>query len=198
MSGILSVCALPESDEAEDLIGLLALADVGVGVAERPSLGVLSEEGQHAGLAAATRGYVVPLEHRVVAVVGDGVEIEVEGVTGEEVLALHELMPAAEQAGILGGVDARGILREIALLGYGIESREQSQAFVGHQGHHVAAAFDAPELEGQAGAQGVLGRDHPGARQMSGASQLVEPQANQVGHEKEQPAAAGGQAARGE
>jgi len=62
----------------------------------------------------------------------------------------------------------------------------------------VAPAFDAPELEGQAGAQGVLGRDHPGAREVSGACQLVQFQADQVGHEEEKPAAAGGHGARGE
>src|SRR6266571_7749433 len=115
MSGVLAVRALPEGDETEDLLGFLALADVGVGVAEGPSLGVLGEEGQDTGLASRARGDVVALEDRVVAVVGDGVEIEVEGIAGEEALSLHELMPGGEQTGILGGVDPRGILGEKAL-----------------------------------------------------------------------------------
>ncbi len=105
MPGVLAMGALPEGDEAEDLLGLLALADVGVGVAEGPSLGVLGEEGQDTGLASRARGDVVTLEHRVVAVVGDGVEIEVEGIAGEEVLPFHKLMPGGEQTGSLGGVD---------------------------------------------------------------------------------------------
>ena len=51
-----AVVALPEVDEAEDLFGLLALADVGVGVAEDLAVGVLGEEGENAGLAAAALG----------------------------------------------------------------------------------------------------------------------------------------------
>src|SRR3990172_5330705 len=107
MSGVLAVGALPEGDETEDLFGLLTLADVGVGVAKGPSLGVLGEEGQHTGVAARARRDVVTLEHGVVAVVGDGVEIEVEGIAGEEVLTLHELMPGGEQTRVLGGVHPR-------------------------------------------------------------------------------------------
>ena len=96
MSGVLAVRALPEGNEAEDLLGLLTLADVGVGVAESPSFGVLGEEGQDTGLAARARGDVVALEHRVVAIVGDGVEIKIEGIADKEVLPLHKLMPGGE------------------------------------------------------------------------------------------------------
>src|SRR6266508_195533 len=180
-----AVRALPEVDEAEDFFGLLALADVGIGVAEGPSLGILGKKGQDTGLAAATHRDVMALEYRVVAGVRDGVEIEVEGIAGKEVLPFHELMPGGEQTGILGGVDTRGILGKKALLWNGVESCEQGQAFVGHQGHDMAAAFDAPELECKASAQGVLGGDHPGTRQASSAGQLVQLQANQVRHEEE-------------
>jgi hypothetical protein len=49
----------------------------------------------------------VPLEDGIIAVVGDGVEIEVEGIAGEAVLAIHELMPGGEQAGDPGGIKDR-------------------------------------------------------------------------------------------
>lgn len=55
--------SFPEGDEAEDLFGLLALADVGVGVAEGAALGVLGKEGEDTGLAARACGDVVTLEH---------------------------------------------------------------------------------------------------------------------------------------
>ena len=41
MSGTLPVSLLPEGDEAKDLFGLLAFAQIRVGVAEGMSLGVL-------------------------------------------------------------------------------------------------------------------------------------------------------------
>src|SRR3989441_10383773 len=124
MSRILAVGALPEGDETEDLFRLLSLADIGVGVAEGPPLGVLGQEGQDTGLAARARGNVVTLEDRVVAVVGNGVEIEVEGIAGEEVLPLHELMQGGEQTGILGRVDPGGVLGKQDLLAEGDEYGE--------------------------------------------------------------------------
>src|SRR6202521_5984386 len=51
-----AMLALPECDEAKDLLGLVALADVGVGVAEDLAVGVLGQEGKNAGLAAAALG----------------------------------------------------------------------------------------------------------------------------------------------
>jgi hypothetical protein len=43
----------PELDELEDGLGLLAFAQIGIGVAEDLTLGFLGQEGQDAGLAAA-------------------------------------------------------------------------------------------------------------------------------------------------
>ena len=74
----LAVLPLPELDEAEDLLGLLTLAQIGVGVAEGPTAGVLRQEGQHAGLSATARGHEVPLHLGIVAVVRHRVEVQVE------------------------------------------------------------------------------------------------------------------------
>ena len=46
--------ALPEFNEAEDLLGLLALADVGVRIAENLALGILGKKRKNAGLPPAT------------------------------------------------------------------------------------------------------------------------------------------------
>ena len=51
MLGQASVLTFPELDEAEDLLGFLTLADIGVGVAEDLAVSVLGQEGQHAWLA---------------------------------------------------------------------------------------------------------------------------------------------------
>ena len=74
-----SPCSLlPELDETEDLLGLLALAQIGVGVAEGAAAGVLGEEGQHAGLGAAAGADEVALDLGIVAVVRHRVEVQVE------------------------------------------------------------------------------------------------------------------------
>ena len=48
-----AVLTLPEGDETKDLLGLVALADVGVRITEYLAVGVLDQEGEDAGLAAA-------------------------------------------------------------------------------------------------------------------------------------------------
>ena len=58
---------------------LLFLAQMTVGVAKHPRLGILRNERQHALLLAAPLGDVVLLYERVFAMEGDGVEIKVEG-----------------------------------------------------------------------------------------------------------------------
>ena len=52
----LAVPAPPEFDEAEDFLGLLALADIGIGVAEHLGIGILGQEGEDAGLPATSLG----------------------------------------------------------------------------------------------------------------------------------------------
>ena len=117
---------------------------------------------------------------------------------GKSLLALDLLVPGGQQAGRLAVLDARGILREIAFLGEGVQAGKQRQALVGDQGHDMALAFDGPELERQAGAQGMAGRDHLGTGQGGRASQFIGPQADQVGDEQEQPATGGDKLARGQ
>jgi hypothetical protein len=51
----------PEPHEGQDLRGLLALAQVGVAVAEDAGVGILGQEGQDALLPAAPAGDIVPV-----------------------------------------------------------------------------------------------------------------------------------------
>ena len=69
---------LPELDEAEDLVVLLVLAQLAVGIAEDAGVGVLGQERQHPLLPPAPLGDIVLLDQGIVAVEGDGVEVEVE------------------------------------------------------------------------------------------------------------------------
>src|ERR1019366_6792035 len=63
------------------------------------------------------------------------------------------LVPGGQEASRLAVVDAGGILREIALLGKGIQAGEERQPLIGHQRHDMAFALDGPEFEGQTSAQ---------------------------------------------
>src|ERR1700687_621399 len=139
-----AVLTLPEGDESKHLLGLVALADVGVGIAEYLAVGVLGQEGEDAGLAAAALGQIVRFDQRVLAEVGHGMEVEGEGLTGPGGLSGQLTVPLGEQAGDLRWGDPRGIFRQEALLGHGIEPTEQREAFISHERHDVALAFDRP------------------------------------------------------
>src|SRR5208337_3105405 len=96
-----AISLLPERDEAEDLLGLLALADIGVGIAEHLAVSVLRQEGEYAGLAAAALGQIVGLDQRMLAEIGHGVKIQIERGTLYERLVGQLTMPQVEQAGDL-------------------------------------------------------------------------------------------------
>ena len=199
MRGQCTMDAFAEREEAEYRFGLLALAQVGIGVAKRAGIGVLSEEDEHTGLAPRALGDIVAFDARVRPVVGHGVEVEVERLGGEQRLVPeHARVPSAEQgAGVLGG-GARGVLAEIALLRDTVESAEQPQPLVGDERQDVALALDGPQLERETGAKRVGAGNHLRAGQPGGVSHLLQSQAHQVGHEQEQSPAARGEAPRGE
>ena len=90
-------------------------------------------------------------------------------------------------------VDAAGIFREVALFWKGVKAGEQGQSFIGDQGHGMALPFDGPKFHSQAGAQGLLGGDHFGSRQVGALGQLMQLQVHHVWQEKKQAPAAGDQ-----
>ena len=83
----LPVSLLPEVDEAKDLLGFVALAQIGIRVAERMSLGILGQKDQHARLSPAAHGNVVLLDGRMLPVIGHRVKIEIEGLSRKDRLA---------------------------------------------------------------------------------------------------------------
>ena len=84
------------------------------------------------------------LDQGVFPVIGHGMKIQVEGLCGEQVHAMDVLVPGSQKAGGLAVIDARGIFREIAFLGKGIQAGKQCQSLIGQQGHHMALALDRP------------------------------------------------------
>src|SRR6266699_5061255 len=123
MAGLLAVSAPPEGNKVEDLIGLVAFAQVGIGITEGAARGVLSQENQNAGLAAAARRYVMAFDDRMLAIIGHGMEIEIEGLAIEKLVGIHLLMPGGQHLSGFGMANARGIFRQVALLWKRIQSR---------------------------------------------------------------------------
>ena len=193
-----AVRPLPEVDEAKDLIGFVALAKIGVRVAERVGVGILREKDEHARLAPAAHGHVVLLDRRMLPVVGDRVKIEIEGLPRKDRLAADVGMPGGQQSHRLRVIDATGVLRQKALLRHDVEAGKQAKPVVGHQGHHVALAFDRPELQGQRRPHGMTGGDHLRARQPGVLDHAVEIEPDQVRHKQEEAATGGGKSARRE
>src|SRR5215470_804849 len=138
----LAVLAGPEFDEAEDLLGLLTLADVGVGVAEHLAVGILRQEGENAGLATAPFRQVMRLNEGMLAAIGHGVEVEIDGLTLEDRLAGELGVPTGEQPRDLLRGDARGVFREEAPFRHGVETTKEPKSLVGNQGHNVALALN--------------------------------------------------------
>ena len=136
------------------------------------------------------------LELGVGAVMGDGVEVEVERAAAAEVdaEAVHGVVPGIHQRRRPAGVDAAGVLGEGGALRHGVEASEQGEPRVEGLGHDVHGPADAPQLEGEQRADGAAGGDHGAARQAVRGEEAVEVEAGEVGGEQEQAAEVGAQA----
>ncbi len=184
--------------EAQDGLVLVLLAHGGVGEAEDVLLGVADQEGEHAALAAAALGDEVLLQEGFVAVVGDGVEVEIERAAALDSEVAGGGEPVGSPAGYEAGVNAAGVLGKRGALGNGVEAGEQGEALVKGVGHEAGGATDAPELEGEQGAAGAGGGDGGGTGQATAADVGVEVELGEEGQEQEQAAEVGAEGARGE
>ena len=173
----------PAGGEAQGGLVAVLLAHGGVGVAEGAHLGVADDEGWQALLLAVALGHVMLLVEGVVAVIGDGVEVEVEGLATGQAESVGGADPAAGEPGQLAGVDAAAVLAEGGALRGDVEAGEEGEALVEDMGHDVGMAGDAPELEGKQRAVGEQG---------------VEIEAGEQGQEEQEAAAGSAEAPGGE
>lgn len=97
MGGQLAVGLFPEGNEAKDLLCFFSFADIGVGIAESASVGIMGEKNQDAGLPPAARRNIVALYNGMLPIVGHGMEIKVKGVAGQKGLSLKLLVPEGKQ-----------------------------------------------------------------------------------------------------
>ena len=110
MGGQLAVSLFPEGNEAKELLGFFPLSNIGVGIAESASVGVVCEKNQDAWLAPASGRDIVALYHRVLPIIGEGMEIQIKGVAGQKAVALELLMPEGKEPQCRLTLDWAGVL----------------------------------------------------------------------------------------
>jgi hypothetical protein len=135
---------LPKGDEVEDLLGFLAFAQVGVGIAEGVIFLILGQKDEDAGLSAAARRHVVGFNLWILAVVGHGVEIQVEGVSLQKGVLGCGGVPSPEEPLSQSGSDPTRILAEETLFRSDVEAGEEGQPLIGRQSHDMAFARQGP------------------------------------------------------
>ena len=139
------------------------------------------------------------LDQGVVAVIGDGVEVQVERPAAFEPEPAHGIEPESHQFRVASRVDAATVLRQEGPLGNGVQPGEEGQPFVEHGAHDVGMARGAEELQGEQGAEGAARRDDAGGRRVVlQRRDAVERDRGQGREEQEQPAEAGAQLPRGQ
>ena len=131
------------------------------------------------------------LDQRVLAVEGDGVEIEVERRPPSQPQPTDRIEPVAHQPGVATRRHAATVLGEERALGDRVESGEEGQPFVEDIAHDVTVARVAEELQGQQRPQGTAGRDHVRSGEAAARQDRVDVGGAQVGQEEEQPAELG-------
>ena len=117
----------PEVDKAEDLLVTFFLAYLGIDIDEVPRLRIVRDQRQDTHLTAAAFGDVVFLYEGVLAVVRDGVEVEVKGGSPSErdAEAVCGLVPPLHEAAAVLGMDVARVLGERGALGHHVESGKQ-------------------------------------------------------------------------
>jgi len=168
------------------IVGFLAL-DVSRGVENELGLGVLGEKRQSALHALTPSAGPMLFQHRLLAVVGHGVEVEVDDRSIIEAQArrlLHEGVLKPREVGLIEGV---GVGRERGALGKHIQAGKQPQRGIEGVLAHMGVALGAEQLQGQKGQHIVQGREDLGAWQPGSAHHLREVQLDQEGGEEKHP-----------
>jgi hypothetical protein len=140
---------LPETNEGENLVILLVLAEIAVGVAEETLLAVLGQKREDSLLPTASFGDVMLLDESVFAMKWDGVKVQIERPAMLQPQAREGIEPTFHQFGIAGWLDTTTMLGEERTLGHDIQAGEQGQSFIEHCAHDVQVPLGAEQLYGE-------------------------------------------------
>ena len=131
------------------------------------------------------------LDRRILAVEGDGVEVEVERRPPAQPQATDRVEPVAHQLRVAGRGDTATVFGQERPLRDHVQAGEEGQPLVEDGAHHVAVACVAEELQGQQRPHGARGRDHPRSGEVAASRQRVQVGRDQVRQEHEQAAEPG-------
>src|SRR5208337_3056510 len=88
-------------------------------------VGVLHQEGQDALLSPAPLGYVVLLDQGIIAMEGDRVKVQIEGMTAWQTELAHGIEPVAHQLRVADRVDPATVFGQERSLGDDVQSGEE-------------------------------------------------------------------------
>ena len=168
---------------------LSGLGQVGAGVDQVMSAGVLGEEGQHRPGPLRAGGHVVLFQGGIAAPVHDGVEVQVEDrfAAGGQARADHLPVEGGEEALLVSVRQPVGVAGQGGFLGQHREPGEQRGGGVGEQVIDVGDPPGAGELERQQGQQPRHRGDDPGAGVAGRRGQGGQVQRHQVRDGEQQP-----------
>src|SRR5208337_3021279 len=112
-------------------------------------VGVLHQEGQDALLSPAPLGYVVLLDQGIIAMEGDRVKVQIEGMTAWQTELAHGIEPVAHQLRVADRVDPATVFGQERSLGDDVQSGEEGQPLVQNPAHDMAVACRPEQLQGQ-------------------------------------------------
>ena len=100
------------------------------------------------------------LDQSILAMEGDGVKIQVEGMTLRQTEPSHGVEPAAHQLWIAGRLDPATVLGHERSLGDDVQASEEGQPLVQDYAHDMPVTCRPEELQGQQRAESGAGSDH--------------------------------------
>jgi DDE superfamily endonuclease len=173
--------------EGDDLPVLAGPGQVGVRVEQCVGGCVLGEEGQHASGALGAAGHVVLFEHRVIAQVHDGVEVQVECFSLSESGGQGGPVQGGQERSLLAVLEPVGVGGQRGGLRQGGQPREQGGAGVGGDVVDVGDPPGGGELERQQRQHIGQGGDLRGGQVAGRGHHVRDAGRDQVGDGQEQP-----------
>ena len=177
--------ACQKFDEPHHLGGLIGSGQVGVGIAQATTLLLQREEGLDARAGRAAERQIVAIEPGRVAPIGDGMEVQREGIGLGEQRGSQGRHPAAERPELVLAGGPIGVVGGEGLLGEDVQPGEEAQGLVEVEVVDVAAPLLVEELQRQQGQDRGGRGDHLRAGIVRGGDEPVEADSGQQGEEQE-------------
>jgi hypothetical protein len=187
---------LPELDESNNLLTLLVLSQLSVGIAEKPLLGILGQEGQNPFLPAAPLADIVLFHQGVLAVKGNGVEVQIKRTAPRKTQSPDSIKPKPHQPWIRSRINPTAIFSEKRPFGNHVEPSKQSQPLVQDIAHDVAVPSTPKQFEPQKRTYRLPSRNHLCPREPCLFEHLFQTDLSQIRDKQIQPPELGSESPR--